>query len=165
MKLHAQVKHQLLQNIIDYVLNIIYMSNNKTINKAINDISQNLFFLEKYYNEKEDAPNLSSRVSEDPPLSGDLKEINEKLDFLYSSVQFENLKQQEHIIDKNTNFKKNSLELDKKLKEYINNKDKKNASSIFKLDIYDRNIEDNLFLIYYFLSYGILGLFIYKLLK
>ena len=86
-------------------------------------------------------------------------------DFLYSSVQFENLKQQEHIIDKNTNFKKNSLELDKKLKEYINNKDKKNASSIFKLDIYDRNIEDNLFLIYYFLSYGILGLFIYKLLK
>ena len=78
---------------------------------------------------------------------------------------FENLIEQVKIKQKNTIFEENKLKLDRKLKEYINKKDKKNSSSIYKLDIYDRNIEDNLFLIYYFLSYGILGLFIYKLLK
>ena len=55
--------------------------------------------------------------------------------------------------------------LDNKLGEYIINKDKISSSSVYKLDIYDKNIEDNLFIIYYFFSYGILGLFIYKLLK
>lgn len=48
---------------------------------------------------------------------------------------------------------------------YDSDKNKSDASSKFKLDVYDRNIEDNIFIIYYLLSYGILGLFIYKLLK
>jgi len=39
------------------------------------------------------------------------------------------------------------------------------ATSILKIDSYDRNIEENFYIMYYLLSYGVLGLFIYKLLK
>lgn len=39
------------------------------------------------------------------------------------------------------------------------------ASQILKIDSYDRNIEENVFILYYLLSYGILGFFIYKLIK
>ena len=45
---------------------------------------------------------------------------------------------------------------------------KKNSNSsnkILKMDSYDKNIEENFFIMYYLLSYGILGFFIYKLLK
>lgn len=39
------------------------------------------------------------------------------------------------------------------------------ATDILKIDSYDRNIEENFYIMYYLLSYGVLGFFIYKLLK
>lgn len=39
------------------------------------------------------------------------------------------------------------------------------ATGILKIDSYDRNIEENFYIMYYLLSYGVLGFFIYKLLK
>lgn len=53
--------------------------------------------------------------------------------------------------------------LDEEQYEYDNTPSTNGKEHKMKLDIYDRNIEDNLYIIYYFLSYGILGLFLYKL--
>lgn len=39
------------------------------------------------------------------------------------------------------------------------------ATEVLKRNVYDTGILDNMFVIYYFLSYGIIGIFIYKLLK
>lgn len=39
------------------------------------------------------------------------------------------------------------------------------ATHILKIDSYDKNIEENFFIMYYLLSYGVIGFFIYKLLK
>jgi hypothetical protein len=136
--------------------------NTETIIKSLKDKEVEINHLENYYKDNKTDEN---RLSSDEQLQDDLTNIKSELNDLYQLTLFENLIEQYEINKKNTNFEKNKLKLDKKLKEYIINKDKKNSSSIYKLDIYDRNIEDNLFLIYYFLSYGILGLFIYKLLK
>jgi hypothetical protein len=39
------------------------------------------------------------------------------------------------------------------------------ANKILKMDSYDKNIEENFFIMYYLLSYGVIGFFIYKLVK
>lgn len=44
-------------------------------------------------------------------------------------------------------------------------KSQKDGTQELKVNQYDLNIVDNMYVIYYFLSYGIIGLFIYKLLK
>ena len=137
-------------------------TDSKTIIKSLKDKEDEITNLENYYKDNKTYENL---LSSDSQLQGDLSNIKSEINDLYISLLFENLIEQGKITQKNTVFEENKLKLDKKLQEYIINKDKKNSSTIFKLDIYDRNIEDNLFLIYYFLSYGILGLFIYKLLK
>jgi len=137
-------------------------TDSKTIIKSLKDKEDEITHLENLYKDNKSYENL---LSTDSQLQGDLSNIKSEINDLYLSLLFENLIEQGKITQKNTVFEENKLKLDKKLQEYIINKDKKNSSTIFKLDIYDRNIEDNLFLIYYFLSYGILGLFIYKLLK
>jgi hypothetical protein len=136
--------------------------NTETILKSLKDKELEINHLENYYKDKKTYENL---LSSDEQLQGEISDIKSEINDLYQLTLFENLIEQVKIKQKNTIFEENKLKLDRKLKEYINKKDKKNSSSIYKLDIYDRNIEDNLFLIYYFLSYGILGLFIYKLLK
>jgi len=133
--------------------------------KDLSNLEGEIINLEKYYKEKTDTPNYHSLLSEDSYIQKALSDIRKELNNIYQETMAENLSEQKEINKKNSSFEENKLELDKKLGEYIINKGKKNSSSVYKLDIYDRNIEDNLFLIYYFLSYGILGLFIYKLLK
>ena len=134
--------------------------NAETIIKSLKNKEDAIDYLETYYKDNKTIDNpLTSE------LLGELSDLRTDINDLYEETLFENLIEKDEIKQKNTIFEENKLKLDKKLKEYIINKDKKNSSTIFKLDIYDRNIEDNLFLIYYFLSYGILGLFIYKLLK
>jgi hypothetical protein len=138
---------------------------NENVEQIIEDLSgleNTILSLEKYYIDTNTIQNL---LSKDTQMQNELSGIKTDLNSLYQDVLAENLNSQNNINDKNLFFEENKLKLDKKLEEYIINKDKKNSSTVFKLDIYDRNIEDNLFLIYYFLSYGILGLFIYKLLK
>jgi len=48
---------------------------------------------------------------------------------------------------------------------YNQGKNVSTATNILKIDSYDRNIEENFYIMYYLLSYGVLGFFIYKLLK
>tara|TARA_B110001450_G_scaffold6029_1_gene6255 strand:+ start:935 stop:1381 length:447 start_codon:yes stop_codon:yes gene_type:complete len=147
-----------------FLILYIYMKNEK-VEQIIEDLSgveNTILSLEKYYTDNKTIENL---LADDLAMQNDLSIIKTDLLSISQSVLAENLNSQKKINDKNLFFEENKLKLDKKLEEYIINKDKKNSSTVFKLDIYDRNIEDNLFLIYYFLSYGILGLFIYKLLK
>ena len=69
-------------------------------------------------------------------------------------------------------FKKTNLEI-KEGRELYENTDAKyklgknmsEATGILKINSYDRNIEENFYIMYYLLSYGVLGFFIYKLLK
>ena len=133
--------------------------------KKLSNIDKDIKYLEKYYQEKTEAPTSTSFLSTDPNLQETISKIRSEMTVLYQKTMADNLSEQKKINRKNASFADKKLDLDKKIGEYIINKGKSNSSSVYKLDIYDRNIEDNLFLIYYFLSYGILGLFIYKLLK
>jgi len=49
--------------------------------------------------------------------------------------------------------------------KFLLQKNTQSATNILKIDSYDKNIEENVFIMYYLLSYGVLGFFIYKLLK
>ena len=69
-------------------------------------------------------------------------------------------------------FKKTNLEINEGRELYENTdakyksgKNMSQATGILKIDSYDRNIEENFYIMYYLLSYGVLGFFIYKLLK
>ena len=83
----------------------------------------------------------------------------------YEKAKLNAIEYKKHIVKKNDEF------LNKK-DEFINATNKLNlkksgnlASKLLKIDTYDRNIEDNIYIIYYLLSYGVMGYFIYKLLK
>ncbi len=67
-------------------------------------------------------------------------------------------------LHKNEIFAEKNNKYKEKYKKYLNLVNKSNASHILKLDIYDRNIEDNIYIMYYLLSYGVIGMFIFKLL-
>ena len=127
--------------------------------KKLSNIDKDIKYLEKYYQEKTEAPTSTSFLSTDPNLQETISKIRSEMTVLYQKTMADNLSEQKKINRKNASFADKKLDLDKKIGEYIINKGKSNSSSVYKLDIYDRNIEDNLFLIYYFLSYGILGLF------
>ena len=65
-----------------------------------------------------------------------------------------------------------SFDINEPQSKYLAEKDKfllqkntQSATNILKIDSYDKNIEENVFIMYYLLSYGVLGFFIYKLLK
>ena len=49
--------------------------------------------------------------------------------------------------------------------KYKSKIDVNSATKILKMDTYDRNIEENFFIMYYLISYGVIGYFMYKLLK
>lgn len=77
-------------------------------------------------------------------LNNDFEDDNEKLN--------------EVINEKNTKYSREKLK-----SELI--RSQKDGTQELKVNQYDINIIDNMYVIYYFLSYGIIGLFIYKLLK
>ena len=76
----------------------------------------------------------------------------------------------EGIIRSNTNDIRK--EANENRDHYLREKSKLNnlkqnigASQTLKVDMYDVNLLDNMFIIYYLLSFGIIGLFIYKTMK
>jgi len=80
------------------------------------------------------------------------------------------IKMMENDIQKS--FKHTNLEINESKglyeiadENYKNGKNVSTATNILKIDSYDRNIEENFYIMYYLLSYGVLGFFIYKLLK
>lgn len=114
-------------------------------------------------------------TSDNLALSSTSKEnsnITHKVDYIIRSIRNEYEKAKINAIEYKTHIvKKNDVFLNKK-DDFIYAKNKLNfkksdnlASHLLKLDIYDRNIEDNIYIIYYLLSYGVMGYVIYKLLK
>jgi hypothetical protein len=119
-----------------------------------------------YTNNKDNA-NYESPISSDygKDIYKSIKIIKNNANVIYYQAIINLESKSNKSNDENTIFSTEFNKFMKKKKDYDNNKDKSEASQKFKLDVYDRNIEDNIFIIYYLLSYGILGLFIYKLLK
>jgi hypothetical protein len=66
----------------------------------------------------------------------------------------------------------NNIEINSITKDYNDidqryklGKNTNSARGIRKIDSYDKNIEENVFIMYYLLSFGVLGYFMYKLIK
>lgn len=65
----------------------------------------------------------------------------------------------------NNEFLKKKLLFDEEKNKSISLRNESSGTHILKENQYDINIVDNMYIIYYFLSYGIIGLFVYKILK
>lgn len=65
----------------------------------------------------------------------------------------------------NEEFKKKKFLFDEEKGKSNSLKNESSGTHILKENQYDINIVDNMYIIYYFLSYGIIGLFVYKILK
>jgi len=138
------------------------MSTITEIRKKLQEINIDVVSLEKFF---KDTKQLNLPLVKYPEANADFSYIKSNIQELHQQILTANLVKQRDVQLTNGVFEKNTLELKVKVDEYDNQKSDENASSVFKLDIYDRNIEDNLYILYYFFSYGILGLFIYKIIK
>tara|TARA_X000000368_G_C23058036_1_gene725057 strand:+ start:66 stop:542 length:477 start_codon:yes stop_codon:yes gene_type:complete len=139
-------------------------TNSKKLIKEFNKLIVNYNAL---YTDNKDKNKYTSQINSTygKNIYNSIKKIKNNANIIYYKAII-NLENKSKISnEENTNFSKEFNKFMTKKKDYDNNKDKSSASHKFKLDVYDRNIEDNIFIIYYLLSYGILGLFIYKLLK
>lgn len=103
---------------------------------------------------------------------GTVKDIFLKLNFMRVSGEFfiNQLVFIENKIKESLKNTNNDIKGDKDFYEladdnYELNNNINAATGILKIDSYDRNIEENFYIMYYLLSYGVLGFFIYKLLK
>ena len=103
---------------------------------------------------------------------GTVKDIFLKLNFMRISGEFfiNQLVFIENKIKESLKNTNNDIKDDKDFYEladdnYELNNNINAATGILKIDSYDRNIEENFYIMYYLLSYGVLGFFIYKLLK
>ena len=103
---------------------------------------------------------------------GTVEDIISKLKFMRVSGDFfiNQLVFIEHKIKESLKNTNNDIKGDKDFYEladdnYELNNNINAATGILKIDSYDRNIEENFYIMYYLLSYGVLGFFIYKLLK
>ena len=65
----------------------------------------------------------------------------------------------------NKEFEEKKTLFDKEKSKSILLKNDSSGTHVLKENQYDINIVDNMYIIYYFLSYGIIGLFVYKILK
>jgi len=103
---------------------------------------------------------------------GTVEDIFDELNSMRFSGEFfiDQLRYIEHKIKESLKKTNNDIKVDKAVYEladdnYESNNNTNAATGILKIDSYDRNIEENFYIMYYLLSYGFLGFFIYKLLK
>lgn len=140
------------------VIQNLELDGNSPNTQKIEDKFNNV--LKEYY-----VYNSFDKTKENEKWENELKELNTKVIDLYYEAGGLIKSSQDVVRQTNDTFGDTINDINDKKRNYDNHKDKSSASHKFKLDVYDRNIEDNIFIIYYLLSYGILGLFIYKLLK
>lgn len=178
MKLQDLVKHQLFHIIIDYVTKIMYniyiMSD---ADKELKDIGinikiylQQLKILKKFYLEKN---RLQERIYH-KNNNGSLK-YKDLLDMLrenennaisnYNNLVNLNFETDINGQKVNKEFEEKKTLFDKEKSKSILLKNDSSGTHVLKENQYDINIVDNMYIIYYFLSYGIIGLFVYKILK
>ena len=146
-------------------------------NKEIRDIKNNigiylqqLVILQKFYL---DENKLQERVY-DKNKNGSLK-YKDLLDMLRENennaiTNYNNLVNLDFETNANGNktnkeFLEKKLLFDEEKNKSISLRNESSGTHILKENQYDINIVDNMYIIYYFLSYGIIGLFVYKILK
>ena len=140
------------------------------VRTAKNKVTENLEKIEMlkqtYFNKMEDLVYLKR---DGGFVHGELLDTLEDLEYevdlkfndlvqLNNDFEDDNEKLNEVINEKNTKYSREKLK-----SELI--RSQKDGTQELKVNQYDINIIDNMYVIYYFLSYGIIGLFIYKLLK
>lgn len=145
--------------------------------KEIRDIKNNigiylqqLVILQKFYL---DENKLQERVY-DKNKNGSLK-YKDLLDMLRENennaiTNYNNLVNLDFETNANGNktnkeFLEKKLLFDEEKNKSISLRNESSGTHILKENQYDINIVDNMYIIYYFLSYGIIGLFVYKILK
>jgi hypothetical protein len=135
---------------------------NKIENK-VTEYNEEFLYLKK--KPTEENKKLSTTDKKNKDVAKQVDNIINNIRRQYEKARITALEYKNYIVKKNDAF------LDRK-DEFINATNKLNlkksdnlASQLLKIDIYDRNIEDNIYIIYYLLSYGVMGFFIYKLLK
>lgn len=135
----------------------------KKVNKSLEQIKQ----LKEYFSDK--SQELIYRKESNKFVHKELIDTLEDLEYDVDSefnelVQLyrENTEDAEKlnnvIVEKGSNYTREKLKSNRLNQE-------KDGTEELKINQYDVNIVDNMYVIYYFLSYGIIGLFIYKLLK
>lgn len=144
---------------------------NQIINakKKVNENIEQLEMIREYYSDK-----LQDLVYKKKSRGGGLvhKELLDTLEDLEyeADTKFNDLVQLYRDEDEDAEIlnkvilEKGSRYTREKTKSIRLNQEKDGTQEL-KVNQYDINIVDNMFVIYYFLSYGIMGLFIYKLLK
>ena len=98
-------------------------------------------------------------------IKKELEEFNSPVKYISNHLQFIEFKIKESLRKKNDKVAKDRKKYELANENYTENNNISSATSILKIDSYDRNIEENFYIMYYLLSYGVLGFFIYKLLK
>ncbi len=141
-----------------------------TVMDNFSDIEKNV---KKYYQEFLDLKKIqtkdnlkkSSTDKENVDVTRKANEIVNKLRTQYEKAKINALEYKAYITKKNDAFLNEKYDFIEQTNKLNLKKSDNLASQLLKIDIYDRNIEDNIYIIYYLLSYGIMGYFIYKLLK
>ena len=110
-----------------------------------------------------DVPHTQIRLIDD--IYRDLTKIKGKANLIEPTIKYmeDDLQQSFKHTNLEINDSKNLYEIADE--NYKMGKNVSTATNILKIDSYDRNIEENFYIMYYLLSYGVLGFFIYKLLK
>jgi len=111
----------------------------------------------------DDVPHTQIRLIDD--IYRDLTKIKGKANLIEPTIKYmeDDLQQSFKHTNLEINDSKNLYEIADE--NYKMGKNVSTATNILKIDSYDRNIEENFYIMYYLLSYGVLGFFIYKLLK
>lgn len=150
---------------------------NRIINakKKVNENIEQLEMVRQYYSDKLQDLVYKKRSSSGGEsktgefIHGDLLDTLEDLEY-EADTKFNDLVQlykeedEDSFILNNVITKKGNRYTKEKMKSVRLNQEKDGTQEL-KVNQYDINIVDNMYVIYYFLSYGIMGLFIYKLLK
>lgn len=95
----------------------------------------------------------------------EIKEVSKTINAGIDLVNYIEDMIKEHYVISNSRLEAYKDEYDKANSKYKGKIDVNSATQILKMDTYDRNIEENFFIMYYLISYGVIGYFMYKLLK
>ena len=141
---------ELIDNKLEQIENLKVYTKKKLLddgidigNEKIENTQEGVF---KYANEKNSLYNIRN-------------EIKNKFDEAMNEYnKLDNKKANDNVIISEQNYTEEK-------RKKTNFRSQSAATEVLKRNVYDTGILDNMFVIYYFLSYGIIGIFIYKLLK
>lgn len=144
---------------------------NRIINakKKVNQNIEQLEMVRQYYSDKLQDLVYKKNARGGEFVHGDLLDTLEDLEY-EADTKFNDLVQLYREEDEDSSIlnkvilKKGNRYTKERMKSVRLNQEKDGTQEL-KVNQYDINIVDNMYVIYYFLSYGIMGLFIYKLLK